>query len=65
MQKEGQRMGEIIQGDTEELLEVYLSVISGLMTENVQWGSQDLDSKVNILLRMITADYRNILQTFS
>ncbi|WP_213583534.1 hypothetical protein [Paenibacillus sp. J2TS4] len=58
-------MGEIIQGDTEELLEVYLSVISGLMTENVQWGSQDLDSKVNILLRMITADYRNILQTFS
>lgn len=52
---EGQKSGEIIQGDTEELLEIYLTVISGIMADDPTWWRENMDQKVDILLRMITA----------
>ncbi|MBU5444050.1 hypothetical protein [Paenibacillus sp. MSJ-34] len=51
---EGQKAGELIQGAPEELLEVYLAVISGFMTEEVRWWKDNLDTKVDLLVRIIS-----------
>ncbi|WP_230191142.1 hypothetical protein [Paenibacillus sp. CECT 9249] len=51
---EGQKAGELIQGAPKELLEVYLAVISGFMTEEVRWWKDNLDTKVDLLVRIIS-----------
>src|SRR5699024_3411110 len=51
---EGQKSGEIIQGDTEELLGIYLIVISGIMADDPTWWRKNIDQKADILLRMIS-----------
>ncbi|MFD2043288.1 TetR/AcrR family transcriptional regulator [Ornithinibacillus salinisoli] len=52
---EGQETGEIYKGDTQELLETYLNILSGIMSEDLQWWKQNIDQKVNILLRMLSS----------
>ncbi|WP_157998044.1 hypothetical protein [Ornithinibacillus scapharcae] len=51
---EGQKNGEIIQGDPQELLEVFLNVISGIMADDLDFWNQNIDQKVDILLRMLS-----------
>lgn len=51
--KEGQESGEIISGDTNELLELYLTVLSGIMADNLEWWQDNVEQKVNTLMRMI------------
>ncbi|MGG3574291.1 TetR/AcrR family transcriptional regulator [Bacillus gobiensis] len=52
---EGQENGEIIQSDPQELLELFLTVISGLMMEgDFHWWNENMDRKIDLLLRMIT-----------
>ncbi|GAB2559455.1 TetR/AcrR family transcriptional regulator [Gracilibacillus alcaliphilus] len=50
---EGQKSGEIIQGDTEELLGVYLTVLSSIMADDPSYWKENMERKVSILLRMI------------
>lgn len=51
---EGQKNGEIIQGDPQELLEIFLNVISGIMADDLAFWNQNIDQKVDILLRMLS-----------
>ncbi|WP_160112436.1 TetR/AcrR family transcriptional regulator [Salicibibacter kimchii] len=51
---DGQKRGEIIQGDTEELLGVYLTVLSSIMADDPSFWRENLEWKVEILLRMIS-----------
>lgn len=51
--KAGQESGEIISGDTNELLELYLTVLSGIMADNLEWWQDNVEQKVNTLMRMI------------
>jgi AcrR family transcriptional regulator len=51
---EGQKISEIIHGDPEELLELFLTVVSGIMSDDLQWWKEDLDRKIDILIRMFT-----------
>lgn len=51
---EGQKNGQIIQGDPQELLETFLNVISGIMADDLVFWNQNIDRKVNILLRMLS-----------
>ncbi|MDU0201114.1 MULTISPECIES: TetR/AcrR family transcriptional regulator [Paenibacillus] len=52
--REGQEAGELAEGDLDEMIASYLSVLSGLMVLNVQKiGGYQLP-KVDVLLRMIT-----------
>ncbi|MFD0697532.1 TetR/AcrR family transcriptional regulator [Paenibacillus sp. GCM10027628] len=51
---EGQRSGEIITGNPEELISSYLSVLSGLMVLNAQGIGGYRIPKVDFLLRLIT-----------
>ncbi|ALS29085.1 TetR family transcriptional regulator [Paenibacillus sp. 32O-W] len=53
---EGQRTGDIVQTDPQELLEMFLTVITGLMMEgDLEWWGRDIDRKIDLLMRMITA----------
>lgn len=52
--KEGQQVGEIIEGNTEELVELFLSVISGIMADDPHWWNDNIEQKVTLLSRMIT-----------
>lgn len=52
--KEGQQVGEIIEGNTEELVELFLSVISGIMADDPDWWNDNIEQKVTLLSRMIT-----------
>ncbi|WP_227004009.1 TetR/AcrR family transcriptional regulator [Salicibibacter halophilus] len=52
---EGQKTGEIIQGDTEELLGVYLTILSSIMADDPSFWKEHMEWKVEILLRMISA----------
>ncbi|WP_272029924.1 TetR/AcrR family transcriptional regulator [Oceanobacillus kimchii] len=52
--KEGQQVGEIIEGNTEELVELFLSVISGIMADDPNWWNDNIEQKVTLLSRMIT-----------
>lgn len=52
---EGQENGEIIQADPQELLELFLTVLSGLLMEgDFEWWNKNMDRKINLLLRMIS-----------
>ncbi|WP_413375972.1 TetR/AcrR family transcriptional regulator [Alkalihalobacillus sp. 1P02AB] len=51
---EGQSVGQIIEGDPNELVALYLSLISGIMADEPNWWKDKLDYKVSILLRMIS-----------
>lgn len=51
---EGQKMGVFIQGDPEELLELFLTVISGIMSDDLAWWKENLDRKIDLLIRMFT-----------
>ncbi|QQK76961.1 TetR/AcrR family transcriptional regulator [Salicibibacter cibarius] len=53
--REGQKFGEIIQGDTEELLGIYLTVLSGIMADDPSFWKENTEWKVEILSRMISA----------
>jgi AcrR family transcriptional regulator len=51
----GQEKGEIIQADPQELTELYLSVISGIMMDGeLEWWNENTNRKIDLLLRMIT-----------
>jgi AcrR family transcriptional regulator len=50
--KRGQELGEIIQGDTGELVEIYLNVISGIIADDNSWWQENIERKVDILVRM-------------
>lgn len=51
---QGQEAGEIIKENPEDLVELYLSVLSGLLIEgDLQWLEKDTERKVGLLLRMI------------
>jgi AcrR family transcriptional regulator len=50
----GQADGSIVREDPQELLELLLTVLSGLMMEgDREWWSRNLDRKIDLLLRMI------------
>lgn len=51
---EGQNAGEIIEGDPQELLELFLTVLTGIMTDDLPWWNKNINHRVNLLLRMIT-----------
>lgn len=51
---QGQLSGEIIEGDIEQLLELYFNVLTGiLVADEVEWWKVNLDEKIDLLLRMI------------
>lgn len=51
---EGQEVGEIIQGDPEELVGLFLTIISGVMADDPDWWHENMDRKIDIFIRMIT-----------
>ncbi|MBD8070715.1 TetR/AcrR family transcriptional regulator [Bacillus sp. PS06] len=51
---EGQEAGEIIQGDPEELVGLFLTIISGVMADDPDWWRENMDRKIDIFMRMIT-----------
>lgn len=52
--REGQAAGELMDGDLEEMISSYLSVLSGLMVLNVQKIGGYQFPRVDVLLKMIT-----------
>lgn len=51
---QGQEIGEIIEGDPGQLLELYFNVLTGiLVSDEVDWWLINLDEKIDLLLRMI------------
>lgn len=50
---EGQKRNEIIAADPYKLLEFYLTVISGLLMEEVNWTTEDEDWNIRRLIRII------------
>ncbi|WP_020617314.1 TetR/AcrR family transcriptional regulator [Paenibacillus daejeonensis] len=51
---QGQREGDIIDGEPSELANLFLTVIAGIITDSLEWWKKGLDSKLDILMRMIT-----------
>lgn len=52
---EGQQAGDIVQGDPEELISSYLSVLSGLMVLNAQGIDDYRMPSVDMVLRLVAA----------
>lgn len=53
---QGQEIGEIIKENPEVLVQLYLSVLSGLLIEgDLEWLDKDTDRKIGLLVRMIEA----------
>ncbi|MFA1819653.1 TetR/AcrR family transcriptional regulator [Virgibacillus oceani] len=52
--KEGQESGEIIQGDPEDLVGLFLTIISGVMADDIDFWQENMDWKVDIFLRMLS-----------
>jgi len=51
--EEGQEKGEIIKGDVTELLEIYLTALSGIiMTEGLMNWKENIDYRTDLFLRM-------------
>ena len=50
---EGQKTGEIIEEEPELLVGIFLTIISGVMADDVEFWHEDIDRKVAIFLRMI------------
>ncbi len=51
---EGQEAGEIIQEDPEELVGLFLTIISGVIADDPDYWHENMDRKIAIFLRMIT-----------
>ncbi|WP_194165547.1 TetR/AcrR family transcriptional regulator [Oceanobacillus sp. CFH 90083] len=51
---EGQKAGEIIKEDPEELVGIFLTTLSGIIADDLTFWQEDIEQKVEILLRMIT-----------
>ncbi|MFE7063834.1 TetR/AcrR family transcriptional regulator [Sutcliffiella sp. NPDC057660] len=52
---QAQEHGEFILGDTQELLELFLTIVSGIMMEgDLEWWKNNMDRKIDLLLRMFT-----------
>lgn len=51
---QGKENGEIIDQDTDKLLSLYLGVLSGLLADDPEEFSRNLEWNVDILLRMIS-----------
>lgn len=51
---EGQAAGEIIQEDPEELVGLFLTIISGVIADDPDYWQENMDRKIAIFLRMIT-----------
>lgn len=51
---EGKKNGEIIDQDTDKLLSLYLGILSGLLADDPEAFSQNVEWNVDILLRMIS-----------
>lgn len=51
--KEGQRSEEIVDADPLMLLEFYLTVISGLLMEEVNWTTEEVGWNIRRLIRII------------
>ncbi|GAA0431757.1 MAG: TetR/AcrR family transcriptional regulator [Bacillota bacterium] len=51
---EAQKQGEMIANDPQELLDLYLTVISGIIVEDLPWIQKDTEKKVDLILRMLT-----------
>ncbi|MGR7943661.1 MULTISPECIES: TetR/AcrR family transcriptional regulator [unclassified Paenibacillus] len=51
---EGQRTGELVEGDTRKLVAAYLTAINGLMLIDLDEGSQYLLPDTDTLMRMVT-----------
>ena len=52
--EQGQREGDIIDGEPSVLANLFLTVIAGIITDSLEWWKNGLDSKLDILMRMIT-----------
>lgn len=50
--EEGQKSGQIIDEDAEELTAIFLTIISGIMADDVEFWQENMDRKVDIFLRM-------------
>ncbi|GIQ69049.1 TetR/AcrR family transcriptional regulator [Xylanibacillus composti] len=50
---EGQERGEVIDEDPDKLANLYLTILSGLIADDVGWLQQDLDWNIRMLLRVI------------
>ncbi|GIN63990.1 hypothetical protein J27TS8_39830 [Robertmurraya siralis] len=51
---EGQEAGEFIQGDPEEIVGLFLTIISGVMADDPDFWHENMDRKIEIFMRMIT-----------
>ncbi|WP_042147187.1 TetR/AcrR family transcriptional regulator [Paucisalibacillus sp. EB02] len=49
----GQELGEIIPGDTQELVEIFLNVLSGIIADDNSWWQENIERKIDILMRMV------------
>jgi AcrR family transcriptional regulator len=52
--EEGQRSGDIVAGDLEELISSYFSIISGVMVVNARGGSVYRIPEVDMIMRLVT-----------
>lgn len=52
--KEGQRIGEILEGNPEELISSYLSILSGVMVINSQGNNFYQKPQVSLLMRILS-----------
>lgn len=51
---EGQEIGEIIPGEPEELVGLFLTILSGVMADDIRFWQENMEHKVNIFLRMLS-----------
>lgn len=52
--KEGQESGEIYQDDPEELVGIFLTIVSGVMADDIDFWQENMDRKVDVFLRMLS-----------
>lgn len=52
---QAQKDGDFIAGDIEEHLELFLTVLSGIMTDDLGFWRQDIHHRTSLLLRMLAA----------
>lgn len=50
---EGQERGEVIEEDPLKLVNLYLTIVSGILMEDVKWTHEELDWNTAMLLRII------------
>lgn len=51
--EEGQKSGQIIDEDAEELTAIFLTIISGIIADDVEFWQDNMNRKVDIFLRML------------